>query len=182
MGRVTACALRGCRALSLRSPFSPSQPWAQTFPPTNPPIALQSFTRFTHPTHRLLCKSFTRDAPLSQAAMARRRVRRSVPTILPSLLVRPSSGWARWLPTARFDEHRLSKNTMGLACALGEQRKLPSLPIHFLRSRAATGPCGHTLAEAGVTPAHALLFCQFFDEVPELWEDEFFHREADGVF
>ena len=29
MGRVTACALRGCRALSLRSPFSPSQP----FPP-----------------------------------------------------------------------------------------------------------------------------------------------------
>jgi hypothetical protein len=38
------------------------------------------------------------------------------------------------------------------------------------------------LAEAGVTPAHALLFCQFFDEVTELWEDEFFHREADGVF
>ena len=35
------------------------------------------------------------------------------------------------LPTARFDEHRLSKNTMGLVCALGEQRKLPRLPIHY---------------------------------------------------
>ena len=37
----------------------------------------------------------------------------------------------RWLPAARFDEHRPSKNTMGLVCALGEQRKLPSLPIHY---------------------------------------------------
>jgi hypothetical protein len=26
------------------------------------------------------------------------------------------------------------------------------------------------------------LLGEFFDEVPELWEDEFFHREADGVF
>src|SRR6187200_3283288 len=31
MGRVTACALRGCRALSLRSPFSPAQPCAILF-------------------------------------------------------------------------------------------------------------------------------------------------------
>jgi hypothetical protein len=65
MGRVTACALRGCRALSLRSPFSPAQPWAIFFHPPNPPIALQSFTR---------------DAPFSPVAMARRSVRRSVRT------------------------------------------------------------------------------------------------------
>src|SRR4029079_8301950 len=50
MGRGTACALRGCRVLSLRSPFSPAQPWAR------------------------------QDAPFSQVAMARRRVRRSVRT------------------------------------------------------------------------------------------------------
>jgi hypothetical protein len=42
-----------------------------------------------------------------------------------------SYGWARWLPTARLDEHRLSKNTIDLVCAFGEQRKLPSLPIHY---------------------------------------------------
>ena len=64
MGRVTACVLRGCRALSLRSPFSPAHLGSPFHPPT----------------HRLLCKSFTRDAPLSQVAMARRRVRRSVRT------------------------------------------------------------------------------------------------------
>src|SRR5688572_21692055 len=50
MGRVTACALRGCRALSLRSPF------------------------LTLPTLG------AKDAPFSQVAMARRRVRRSVRT------------------------------------------------------------------------------------------------------
>jgi hypothetical protein len=38
-----------------RSPFSPSQPWAQSFPPANPPIASQSITR---------------DAPFSQVGMA----------------------------------------------------------------------------------------------------------------
>src|SRR5262245_41023633 len=58
-------------------------------------------------------------------------VRSSVSMILPSLLVRPSTGWARLLPTARFDEHRLSKNTIDPVCALGEQRKLPSPPIHY---------------------------------------------------
>src|SRR5215831_20487378 len=42
----------------------------------------------------------------------------------------PLQGWARLLPTARFDEHRLSRNTIDLVCALGEQRKLPSPPIH----------------------------------------------------
>ena len=95
MGRVTACALRGCRALSLRSPFSPAQTRAIFFHPADPPIASQTFSRdvrfaqgypptlgspFHPPTHRLLCKSFTRHAPFSQVAMARRRVRRSVPT------------------------------------------------------------------------------------------------------
>jgi hypothetical protein len=45
MGRVTACALRGCRALSLRSPFSPAQTRAIFFHPADPPIASQSFTR-----------------------------------------------------------------------------------------------------------------------------------------
>ena len=43
------------------------------------------------------------------------------------------------LPTARFDEHRLSKNTMGLVCALGEQRKLPSLPIHHFAEPSSGG-------------------------------------------
>jgi len=26
------------------------------------------------------------------------------------------------------------------------------------------------------------LFAEFFDEVPEFWKDEFFHRHSDGVF
>src|SRR5262245_16534954 len=30
---------------------------------------------------------------------------------------------ADWSPTARFDEHRLSTNTIDLVCALGEQRR-----------------------------------------------------------
>jgi len=64
------------------------------------------------------------------------------------LAVGPSSGWARWLPTARLDEHRLCKNRIGLACALGEQRKLPSLPIHHLRSQAAAEPSAGDLAGA----------------------------------
>ena len=90
MDRVTACALRGCRALSLRSP----------------------------------------------QAMARRRVRRSV---------RAESG---------PDQVGGAKQRQGHAVT-------PSL-------------------KQGL-PAHAL-FCQFFDEVAQLGEDEFFHREAHGVF
>jgi len=39
--------------------------------------------------------------------------------------------WARLLPTARLGEHRHPTNTIGLVCAFGEQRKLPSLPIHY---------------------------------------------------
>jgi hypothetical protein len=50
--------------LQVRELSYPPSP-AQSFSPTDPPIALQSFTR---------------DAPFSQVAMARRRVRRSVRT------------------------------------------------------------------------------------------------------
>ena len=63
-------------ALSVRSFFSPAQPWATLFHLPDPPIAMQSITR---------------DAPFSQAAMAS-IVRSSIPIILPSLLARPSSG------------------------------------------------------------------------------------------
>ena len=42
------------------------------------------------------------------------------------------------------DEHRLSKNTMGLVCALGEQRKLPSLPIHYFAEPSSDRLCSLT--------------------------------------
>jgi hypothetical protein len=123
MGRVTACALRGCRPLSLRSPFSPAQTRAIFFHPADPPIASQTFSRdvrfaqaypptlgspFHPPTHRLLCKSFTpRRAlfPGGDGETPGAKIR--------SDGVRGGSSW---------------------------------------RSRAAAGPCGHTVAEAGVTP------------------------------
>jgi hypothetical protein len=38
------------------------------------------------------------------------------------LYVLPSR-WARLLPTARLDEHRLTENTISSVCAFGEQRK-----------------------------------------------------------
>src|SRR5262245_55426195 len=41
----------------------------------------------------------------------------------PSSLVSVLDMEADWSPTARFDEHRLSKNTIDLVCALGEQRR-----------------------------------------------------------
>ena len=107
MGRVTACALRGCRALSLRSPF----------------LTLPTLGAKTRPFPRWRW----RDAVCGRS-------------------VRTESG----------------ADQVGGA----EQRQ---------------GAHGHTLAEAGVTPAHALLFCQFFDEVAELGKDEFFHCEADRV-
>jgi len=75
---------------------------------------------------------------------------------IPSSLVRPSSGWARLLPTARLDEHRLSKNTMDLVCAFGEQRKLPSPPIYHLRSQAATEPCGFTHSQSRGPPSTSM--------------------------
>jgi hypothetical protein len=65
MGRVTACALQGVQG-----------PFAAVAILTHPTLG----SPFHPPTHRLLCKSFTRDAPFSQVAMARRRVRRSVRT------------------------------------------------------------------------------------------------------
>ena len=55
----------------------PPTPPVGPFPPTDPPIALQSITR---------------DAPLSQAAMASLHCPKAVPIVHPSLLVRPSSG------------------------------------------------------------------------------------------
>ena len=71
------------------------------------------------------------DAPFSQAAMARCMFEDPFQSSFQACLYVLPQGWARWLPAARFDEHRPSKNTMGLVCALGEQRKLPSLPIHY---------------------------------------------------
>jgi hypothetical protein len=53
----------------------------------------------------------------------------------PSLLVRPSSRWARSLPTARLDEHRLTENTINPVCAFGEQRKHLARPFTFAEPR-----------------------------------------------
>src|SRR6478752_887388 len=71
--------------------------------------------------------------------MARRLFEGPLQSSFQACLYVPPQGWARWLPTARFDEHRLSKNTMGLACALGEQRKLPSPPILYFAEPSSTG-------------------------------------------
>ena len=35
---------------------------------------------------------------------------------------------ADWSPTARFNEHRHPENTIGLVCALGEQRRPTASP------------------------------------------------------
>ena len=75
-------------------------------------------------------------------------------------------------------------------------RKGPSL-----RSQKTIGPCGLSSAEQEATirflrpfwrarsastgghqPSCPPLFREFFDEVAEFGQDEFFHREADGVF
>jgi hypothetical protein len=46
---------------------------------------------------------------------------------------------ADWSLTARLDEHRLSKNTMGLVCAFGEQeRPTAVVPTHLDKT-----PCFH---------------------------------------
>ena len=49
--------------------------------------------------------------------------------ILPSLLGLFQGMMADSSPTARFDEHRHPKNTIGLVCALGEQgRRTAAIP------------------------------------------------------
>ena len=63
----------------------------------------------------------------------------------PSKLARSPFGQrADWAPTARLDEHRLSRNTMDLVCAFGEQRRPTALTPLLLRSQAATTCCVFT--------------------------------------
>jgi hypothetical protein len=52
---------------------------------------------------------------------------------------------------------------------------------HFCGAKQRQGHAVTPSLKQGL-PAHALLFCQFFNEVAQLGEDEFFHREADRVF
>ena len=112
--------------------FSPAQPWAIVRQAAIGHAAPTDCLAIDYPRRALLPGRRWRDAlfegPFQSSFQA--------------CLYDLPSGWARLLPTARFNEHRLSKNTIGLVCALGEQRKLPSLPIHYLRSQAAIGPCG----------------------------------------
>src|SRR6476646_9615727 len=80
--------------------------------------------------------------------MARRLFEGPFHSSFQACLYVPPQGWARWLPTARFDEHRLFRNTMSLACALGEQRKLPSPPILYFAEPSSTGAVRfHALGE-----------------------------------
>jgi len=108
MGRVTACALRGCRALSLRSPLSPAQNRARRdvrFAQAHP----RNPGRFSS-THR----------PTDCLAI-----------IYPGRALFPGGDGETPCAKIRSDGVRGGSSW---------------------RSRAATGPCGHTLAEAGVTP------------------------------
>ena len=105
-GRASSAICDGCRGLSLRSPFSPAQPWSR------------------------------QDAPLSQVAMARRTVRRSVRTKSGTdQVAEPSRDRA-----LRFI-HRLSRKA----------------PIHLQpswRSQVVTRQCGFTHRGAVVSPPH----------------------------
>jgi hypothetical protein len=123
MGRVTACALRGWKALSLRSPFSPAQTRAIFFHPADPPIASQSFTRDVrfaqaHPANAGQPFSPT-DPPIA------------LQIVYPARALFPGG----------------DGETPGAKIRSDGVRGGPSW-----RSRAAAGPCGHTVAEAGVTP------------------------------
>ncbi len=181
MGRVTACALRGCRALSLRSPFSPSNPGRKHFHP---------------PTHRLLCNRLPGSPTRPTDCFAnrlpgtrpfpRRRWRDAVcedpfqPSFQACLYVPPQGGLGGFQLRASTSTAYLKIRWVWRARWASKGSCL-AYPFTFCGAKQRQGHAVTPSLKQGL-PAHALLFCQFFDEVPELWEDEFFHREADGVF
>jgi hypothetical protein len=67
--------------------------------------------------------------------------------ILPSLLVTSLRMEADWSPTARFNERRHPENSIGLVCALGEQRR-PTASTSYLPACAL----GEHRSDAGVVP------------------------------
>src|SRR6185503_5489802 len=87
----------GCMVLSLWSTFSPAQPWARHDAP------------FFQGDGETQCSKVRSNDPSKFARSFSLR------------------GRADWSPTARLDEHRLSANTIDLACAFGEQRRPTAL-------------------------------------------------------
>ncbi len=77
--------------------------------------------------------------------MARRTVRRSVRTkSRTDQVAEPSQRQGPAVLATRLSSDDHPPSISLLVCALGEQRKLPSLSIHYLRSQAAIGSCGFT--------------------------------------
>ena len=109
----TNCDLREAHESLLRSVFSPTHP-VRFFPPANPPIALQSFTRNAR---------FSQFATATQCSKVRSDVVRDGPS-LRSQTTRGACG----LSSAEAGDDHPHPGAIPV-CALAEQRKLPSLPL-----------------------------------------------------